>query len=313
MSDNYELEEGAEKSLNDGESDTNAKDASGKGASFAKPTGSRIPKRLADKNGSDPVYSKRGSVPTSVVPGQEGAQRGMSEELVSMFEGHNLSEAFMEEATTIFEAALNERVSEVEAALEEAYAEQLEEELEASVNGLVEKIDEYLDYAVAHYMEENALAIENGIQVEMAESFMFGLKDLFTEHNFSISEEEIDVVSEIAEENEELRNRLNEAIEEVIELKGSLNEAYAADLFAEAADGLTLTQAEKFSALMEGVGYDDLDTYARKLDIIKENYFGSKKVLSEGFDEEPLDVVDEIYVDPSIAAIAAAISKSVKK
>lgn len=313
MSDNYELEEGAEKSLNDGESETNSKDASGKGGQFAKPTGSRIPKRLADKNGSDPVYSKRETVPTSAVPGQDGAQRGMSEQLASIFEGQDLSEAFMEEAATIFEAAINERVAMIEEALEEAYAEQLEEELEGAVDELVEKIDEYLDYAVSHYMEENALAIENGIHVEMAESFMSSLKNLFVEHNISISEEELDIVAEMTEEIEELRAKLNESIEESIELKGSLNEAYAADLFAEAADGLTLTQAEKFSALMEGVSYDDLDTYSRKLEIVKENYFGSKKVLSEGFDEEPLDVVDEKYVDAGIAAIAAAISKSVKK
>ena len=313
MGEKYEIDEGVEKSANDGDTDSNVKDLHGKGAVVAKPTGSRIPKRLADKNGSDPVYSKRETVPTSVVPGQDGAQRGIGEAFAAAFGDPDLSEEFMDKVETIFEAAVNERVAVMEAAFEEAYQERLEEELEGAIEDLVEKIDDYLDFAVSHYMEENALAIERGIQVEMAESFMVGLKDLFTEHNVSISEEELDIIDGLSEEVEDLEARLNAQIEENIELKRSLNEAKAADIFAEAAEGMTLTQVERLGTLMEGVDYDDLETYERKLAVIKESYFGSKKVLSEVHDGEPLDIVEEKYVDPSIAAVAAAISKTVKK
>lgn len=315
MSEKYELEEGTDKSTGDPESDKNAHDASGKGQKFAKPTGSRIPARLADKNGSDPVYSKRQSVPTSVVPGQEGAQRGMTEELMAVFAGADLSEDFVEKATTIFEAAVNERVSILEEALVEAYEAQLEEEFEGAIADLVEKIDDYLDYAVSHYMEENALAIERGIQVEMAESFMIGLRDLFVEHNVELDDKSIDLLAGLSEEVESLEEQLNEAIEENIELRRSLNEAAAAEVFAEVAEGLSMAQSEKFATLIEGVDYDDLDEFKQKLSVVKENYFGAKnkKVISEGFDNEPLELIEEKFVDPSIAAVAAAISKSVKK
>lgn len=284
------------------------KDASGKGNSAAKPTGKKAAKQgKADANKSvDPTAEK---VEKSKVPGQ-----GMAEAVSEIFAGQDLSEDFMEKAGTIFEAAINERVADATVALEEAYEQKLEEELEGAVNELVEKIDEYLDYAVSHYMEENAIAIERGIQVEMAESFMSGLKGLFSEHNVTIDEESLDVVAEMAEDLEGLELKLNEAIEENISLKSQLQEAAAADVFATVAEGLTMSDVEKLSVLSEGFDYSDLETYSKKLEVIKENYFGSKKaVITEQHDEEPIEIAEEKYVDAGIAAVAAAISKSVKR
>lgn len=284
-----------------------SKDASGKSVVDAKPTGKRAEKQgKADAFKSvDPTADK---VERSKVPGQ-----GMKEAVASIFEGQDLSEEFMDKASTIFEAALNERVEEAREALEEAFQVKLEEEVEGIVNDLVEKIDDYLDYAVSHYMEENAIAIERGIQVEMAESFMDGLKSLFVEHNVNITEEELDVVAEMAEQLEEMEAKLNEAIEENITLAERVQESEAAAIFAEVAEGLTMSEVERLSTLTEGFEYDDLDSFKKKVETVKENYFGSKKVLSESFDEEPLDIADEKYVDPGIAAVAAAISKSVKR
>jgi transcriptional accessory protein Tex/SPT6 len=65
---------------------------------------------------------------------------------------------------------------------------------------IIENLDSYLDYVVETWMKENELAIESGIKVEMAESFMSGLKSLFEEHNVQIDEETVDVVSALEEE-----------------------------------------------------------------------------------------------------------------
>ena len=284
------------------------KDVSGKGAVTAKPTGKAAAKQgKADANKS--VDPKADSVQKAKGPGQ-----GMAEAVAEIFAGQDLSEDFMDKASTIFEAAINERVADATQALEEAYEQKLEEELEGAVNELVEKIDEYLDYAVSHYMEENAIAIERGIQVEMAESFMTGLKGLFEEHNVSIDDESLDVVAEMAEDLEALEAKLNEQIEENISLKTKLQEAAAADVFATVAEGLTMSEVEKLSVLSEGFDFGDLDAYSRKLEVVKENYFGSKKVVvKESLDDEPLNIAEETYVDAGIAAVAAAISKSVKR
>lgn len=284
------------------------KDVSGKGSSDAKPTGKKAAKQgKADANKAvDPTADK---VEKKKVPGQ-----GVAEAVSGIFAGEDLSEDFMAKAGTIFEAAINERVADATVALEEAFEVKLEEELEGAVNELVEKIDEYLDYAVSHYMEENAIAINRGIQVEMAESFMSGLKGLFVEHNVTIDEESLDIVAEMAEDLESFEAKLNEAIEENIELKTKLEESAAADAFAAVAEGLTLSEAEKLSVLAEGFDHSDLEAYSAKLEVIKENYFGAKKAtIVESHDDEPLELAEETYVDAGIAAVAAAISKSVKR
>lgn len=301
-----ELDEANDKDV----SGKGSSDAAGKTVTDAKPTGKRAAKQgKADANKSvDPTAD---SVEKSKVPGQAGVKEAVAE----IFEGQDLSEDFMNKAETIFEAAVNERVHLAKESLEEQFEAKLEEELEGAVNDLVEKIDDYLDYAVSHYMEENAIAIERGLQVEMAESFMDGLKGLFVEHNVSVTEEELDVVAEMAEQMEEMESKLNEAIETNITLHEKVRESEAAAAFAEVAEGLTDSQAVRLGALTEGFDLDDIEQFKKKVEMVKENYFGSAtKVLSESFDEEPIDIGgNETYVDQNIAAIAAAISKSVKR
>ncbi len=289
----------------DGKSDM---DAQGKGSSKANPTGVRAKKQgPADRGGSPESMS---SVLSSVVPGQSG----MKEAVAELFDGQDLSEDFMLKAETIFEAAINQKVSNIREELETEFAERFEEELEVAVNELVEKIDEYLQYATSHYMQENALAIDNGIHVQMAESFMNGLHNLYVEHNISVEDEQIDLVAEMSQEIETLEAKLNEAVNREIALASELNEAKAADIFARVADDLTVSETEKFADLVETFETNDLGVFKTKLEIIKERHFDSKKkVLSESFDEEPIDVIERVVSDPTIAAIAAAISKSAKK
>ena len=69
---------------------------------------------------------------------------------------------------------------------------------------IAENLDKYLDYVVEQWMEENEIAIEAGIKVEMAESFMTGLKSLFEDHNVDINEETHDVVADLETEIEGL-------------------------------------------------------------------------------------------------------------
>ena len=67
--------------------------------------------------------------------------------------------------------------------------ETLEETVAEKLETITENVDKYLDYVVSEWMSENEIAIESGIKVEMAESLMSGLKNLFVEHNVSVDEE----------------------------------------------------------------------------------------------------------------------------
>ena len=124
----------------------------------------------------------------------------MKEDIDAIFSGESLSEEFKNNAKAIFEAAIFAKVDEAVTVLEEEYATKLEAEVTSINENLVTKVDEYLEYVVTEWMEENKLAVEKGIKAELAEDFMIGLKNLFTEHYVDIPEDKVNVVEEFLRE-----------------------------------------------------------------------------------------------------------------
>jgi hypothetical protein len=275
-----------------------------------------------ESEANDPVAPEGGSPKKNRKGDKEAGEKtapkaGMKEAVDAMFAGDDLSEEFKEKATVVFEAAVNAKLTEEVAKLEEEFEAKLDEQAELAVNELVEKVDSYLDYVVEQWMEANEVAIEKGIRNEIAESFIEGLRELFVEHSINIPEEDVDVLADITEQLEETEAALNEAKNEAIELRKQLDESKREDAFETIAEGLTDTQSEKLKALTEGLEFGNLDDYTRKVEIIKENYFGdSKKVeLTEEVGEiDPIEEgTTEVSVDPTVARYADAISRTLRK
>lgn len=248
---------------------------------------------------------------------------GMKEHIDVMFDGEDLSEEFKEKASTIFEAAVSERVVEIVSALEEEYEavlnsklEEIEEQATHDLEQLTAKLDEYLNYVTEQWMETNEIAIESALKSEITEEFIEGLKNLFAEHYIEIPEERFDVVEELSARVQELENKLNEAVNENIELVASINEMNTDEIFNEISEGLVATQVEKFKKLSEGVEYDDLSNYKRKLQIIKENFFGADKTekRTSGLLEESFEGEEEAPVAKGpMAHYMKAISRNIVK
>lgn len=251
------------------------------------------PNAAANMASLQPMGAKTSSKPADEVKedGEEEEENGeygmkkMEEHLEALFSGESLSEEFMSKATTIFEAAVNERVNSMrEQVLEEA-ASVIQEEVEKSVNELAERLDDYLGYVVEEWMEENKLAVENGIRTEIAENFMSGLKELFETHYIQVPEEKYDVVDGLFTENEELESTLNEQIQKNIELEKELVSYQAGEVFAKVSNGLTDMEVEKFASLAEGVDFNSLEQYEEKLNVLKESYFKSAPVVNQMVEE----------------------------
>lgn len=210
-------------------------------------------------------------------------------ELQQLF-GEEASAEFVTEASALFTAVINDRVSSIQEQLEEEYNTRLDEEIEAAQDAMVESIDKYLSYAINEWIEENKLAIESNLRAEIAEEFMEGLKNLFAEHYIDVPEEKTDVVAEMTARIEELESMVNEKTDEVIELNNQIAEAKMASIVESLTDGLAVTQAEKLKTLCEGLSFDDEETFAKKVQVIKESYFSSaepkpmKMLTEEGFD-----------------------------
>ena len=216
------------------------------------------------------------------------AEYDIEEDVNALLGGEELSEDFKEKAKTIFEAAINSKVSTIKVELEEAYAAKFAEEVEAAKESLAERVDSYLEYVADEWVAENALAIEAGLKTEMTESFLSGMKGLFEEHYVTIPEEKYDVLESMVEKLDDMETKLNEQIEKNISLNSRLNESVAEGILDEISEGLASTQKEKLASLSESVEFESEKSYREKLETLKESYFpksapvAKTETLSEG-------------------------------
>lgn len=255
------------------------------------PAGGEVKKRKADvKKKVDP---KADEVEDDVKTPQGSHDVGMSEQtdapaFNSIFDGEDLSEEFMTKAQAVFEAAVHEKVLAKKTTLEEQYQTDLEEAKEQFTDELVEKVDGYLDYVVEKWMQENEVEIESSIKVEVAESLLDSLKGLVEDHNLQVTDEQVNAVAELESRLEEQEKRYNETVESLVALKEEKDSLEREITLAEISEGLTDTQADKLSTLVEGISFEDLDDYKSKVEAIKESYF-TESVASENDDTEYLE------------------------
>ena len=239
----------------------------------------------------------------------------MKEDIDAIFSGESLSEEFKNNAKVIFEAAIFAKVEEATTALEEEYAEKLETEVASINENLVTKVDEYLEYVVTEWMEENKLAIEKGIKAELAEDFMIGLKNLFTEHYVDIPEDKVDVVEEFAEQVEVLESELDKAVTEVANLNAQINIFKKEHIVSEVSEGLSEVQFAKLKSLAEGIEFVSEQDYKEKLLLTKKKYFdGSSQdtVKKAAPMDDDVSTIEESFT-PVMSHYVQNISRTLKK
>ena len=207
------------------------------------------------------------------VQNEEVVKIDMSEHIEALLQGEDLSEEFKDKATTIFEAAVQQKVEEELVKIQEAYAETLEEQVQEITENLSSNVDDYLNYVVEQWVTENEVAIENGLRTELTEDFITGLRQLFAENYIDIPEDKVSVVEELGSKVAELETKLNEEINRNVYLNRTLGESKQFEVLVNACDGLTDTQAEKLKTLSEGVEFTSEGEFAKKIKTLRENYF----------------------------------------
>ena len=271
----------------------------------AMPTGNATPGTLSQ---GDEVEIEDSQEVVSEDQSEEATEEAIVDESINIEDdvnallgGEELSEEFKERAKTIFEAALNSKIKEIQDTLEIQYEQKLNEEKEELKVSLQERVDSYLEYVAEEWMTENQLAIEHGLKTEMTESFLSGMKGLFEEHYVTIPEDKYDVLESMVEKLDDMETKLNEQIDKNIGLNKRLGESVATGILESVSDGLAATQKEKLASLAESVEFESEEKYREKLEVLKESYFArttnesAKEVskaqtLSEGVDSTPAPV-----------------------
>ena len=271
----------------------------------AMPTGNATPGTLSQ---GDDVEIEDSQEVVSEDQSEEATEEAIVDESINIDDdvnallgGEELSEEFKERAKTIFEAALNSKIKEIQDTLEIQYEQKLNEEKEELKVSLQERVDSYLEYVAEEWMTENQLAIEHGLKTEMTESFLSGMKGLFEEHYVTIPEDKYDVLESMVEKLDDMETKLNEQIDKNIGLNKRLGESVATGILESVSDGLAATQKEKLASLAESVEFESEEKYREKLEVLKESYFArttnesakeisKAQTLSEGVDSTPAPV-----------------------
>ena len=221
----------------------------------------------------------------------------IEDDVNALLGGEELSEEFKEKAKTIFEAAINAKVSEIKSQLDEEKSAAIEEAVATHKAELTERTDSYLEYVAQEWLSENQLAVEHGLKTEMTESFLGGMKSLFEDHYVTIPEEKYDVVSTMVEKLDDMETKLNEQIEKNVALNARLSESTSDVILSDVSEGLAATQKEKLATLAEGVEFESEESYKEKLTTLRESYFSNKKVAPQSSADTLMESTDGTPVE----------------
>ena len=234
----------------------------------------------AIKESEDTVEEVTAEGEEVVAEEEEVIEVNVEDDINALIAGEELSEEFEEKARTIFETAINSKVSIIKEDLEKEYAKILQEEIDSTKVELTERVDSYLEYVANEWLEENSLAVEQGLKAEMSESFLTGMKSLFEEHYVSIPEDKYDVLESMVNKLDDMEEKLNEQIEKNVGLTKRLAESKSDGILSDVSEGLAVTQKDKLASLAESVEFESESDYREKLVTLRNSYFPTRQVAS---------------------------------
>ena len=207
----------------------------------------------------------------------EVVKEDSKEDIAAVLKGADLDEEFTKKATTVFEAAVDAKVTAKIDSLKEQAAAKFVEEIETMKDEFAGRVENFLSYAAEEWLKENELAVEQGLRTEVTETFMEGLRKLFIESNINVPDEKLDLAAEMSEKLDAMEDRLNEQVKKNVELHEVVGTYRKNEILSELTRGLAETQKDKFKSLADAVEFKSEESYREKLGQIKESYFGAPK------------------------------------
>lgn len=204
----------------------------------------------------------------------EESKKSVSSQVSALLEAEGLSDDFKVQAVTIFEAAVTDRVLQIEEELKQEFDTQLTE-AKAELN---KDIDGFLSEAILQWKQENEVAIKTNFKTQVAESFMDGMFALISEHNIEVPEGKEDALEVALSEVEKLNEAVTARDAEFAALQEQINQLKAAQILESFKAKMTQTEFDRFSQLTESVKFTSDEQYEKQLTIVLEN-FGSKKTV----------------------------------
>lgn len=209
----------------------------------------------------------------------------MEESLTKIFTDAKIDESVQKDLSTLFAAVVAEKVNKKCSEMSEKY----ETEFNEAIQTIEENVDKYISFVAEEWLKENELQVENGIKLEIAESFLSGMRNLFVENYIDVPEDKIDLVAEAEEALAELTSKLDETTNKTLELQEEINSLKKVAVITEITTELTETEKEKLGTLIDSIEYKDDDSYKAQVKLVMEKYFKEEDGKKEDLKEDKLD------------------------
>ena len=248
------------------------RDANGGGT--VNPDGKGFQTTTPTVDSSEAMRSSLNMKPSFASPQMPMFDRGqVAEDIKVMFGGSDeLSEEFVNKAADIYEATMLHNLGLVTESLIEQFQGRLEETVQVVAEKLEQNIDEYLGYVVEEWMKENKLAAESGLRTEIAENFISGLRNLFTESYIEIPEDRVNAFDEMAIAVSSLEERVSAEMKNNVALIQEIKNLKATAIFEEETKSLSNVAAEKMRGLVENLNFDNADSFRGKVQTLVEGF-----------------------------------------
>ena len=241
---------------------------------------------------------------------KEVSKSGVSEQVSTLLEAEGLSEDFKLQAVTIFEAAVTDRVLQIEEGLKTEFDSKLAE----AKAELDNDIDGFLSEAIQQWRQDNEVAIKTNFKSQVAESFIDGMKALIAEHNIEVPEDKEDALEVALSEVDKLNESIATHSTEKLELQEQINGMKAEKILESFKEKMTQTEFDRFSQLTESVKFADEVQYTKQLTIVLENFGANKPqvvVAAETIVEQVSEATQVVVTatNPSMSAYASYLTK----
>ena len=243
-------------------------------------------------------------------------QSQMQEQVKTLF-GADVSDEFITQATSLYEASLNTSLQAISEQMSYLFEEKLSEHVVDIAEQLESNVSDYLGYVVEEWVKENQLAVDNGLRTEIAENFIQGLKNLFAESYIEVPEDKTNVFDEMTDAIETLETRVNEEMKKNINLREQVSLLEAQSIFVEETKSLRSIDAENLRKLAENVEFSNSQDFRSKVKLLVENYSKVKqspKTVSKTTDNSSAvsNVIDTLMEEVDSDPEQVFISENIK-
>lgn len=203
--------------------------------------------------------------------------------LKALFENAELPTDFKEKTTTLFEAAVDERVKAELVKVQEAFDAKVDTAKTDFVTEATATIDAVVEETVLEWAKENAVALDSQIKGQIAESFLTDLKSVFEKADIELSGDTAGAkIAELTEAAAAAEAKTVAAQAALVEAEQKLTKHAIKEILEAKTVGLADTVAHRVTKLCEAFDFKSAEDFASKVDMVMEAVGGIKAVTDDG-------------------------------